>query len=78
MADPPLYEDSTSEHKYESGDLKEDAKSPQRFSIREEVELGRSQHVAALVARLLPQVRDRAKQGLAKSVLLLLPSNQGA
>ena len=76
MTDPPSYEESTLENTIQS-DWKSDSKVPQRFSIREEVGASRSQHVAAIVAKLLPHIRDRAKQGLSKSTLLLLPSNQG-
>ena len=77
MVDPPSYEESTSESTNSFNDSKTDSKAPLRFSIREEVGASRSQHVAALVAKLLPQIRTRAKQGLSKSTLLLLPSNQG-
>lgn len=78
MADPPSYEESTSTYNNYSNDSKSDAKTPLRFSIREEVGASRSQHVAALVAKLLPHIRDRARRGLSKSSLLLLPSNQDA
>ena len=77
MADPPSYEESASEYGMQYGNPKADSKTTQHFSIREEVGASRSQMVAALVAKLLPTVRDRAKQGLSKSTLLLLPSNQG-
>ena len=79
MADPPSYEESASAYEYQQhlSDSKSDSKAPQRFSIREEVGLSRSQHVAVLVSRLLPQIRERARQGLSKSTLLLIPSNQG-
>lgn len=77
--DPPSYEESASAYEYQqSVDTKSDPKLSQRFSIREEVGLSRAQHVAALVTKLLPQVRERARQGLAQSTLLLIPSNQGA
>jgi len=78
MADPPSYEESTSASTNSYDDSKTDSKTPLRFSIREEVGASRSQHVAALVAKLLPQIRSRAQQGLSKSTLLLLPSNQDA
>ena len=74
MAEPPSYEESTSSFFV---DEKGDSKSLQRFSIREEVALSRSQHVAALVSKLLPQIRERAKSGLSKSTLFLMPSDQG-
>lgn len=76
--DPPTYEESASAYEYQQvGDSKGDSKVPHKFSIREEVGLSRTQHVAALVSKLLPQVRERARQGLSKSTLLLIPSNQG-
>lgn len=77
MAEPPSYEESTSEDTYQARDEKADSKIPARFSIREEVFTSRAQHVAAIVAKLLPQVRERARQGFSKTVLMLLPSNQG-
>ena len=79
MADPPSYEESASGYGNSvEFDSKPDPKGPQRFSIREEVGASRSQHVAALVSKLLPQIRDRARNGLSKSMLMLLPSNQGS
>lgn len=77
MDDPPSYEESASNAKHHNDDIPTDAKTPQRFSIREEVGVSRTQHVAALVSKLFPQIRSRAKQGLSKSNILLLPSNQG-
>ena len=77
MADPPSYEESASEYGHPVGDYKADSKVLQRFSILEEVGASRAQHVAAIVSKLLPQIRDRAKRGLSKSTLLLLPSDQG-
>ena len=77
MTDPPSYEESTTEYGHPVSDSKADSKVPQRFSIREEVGASREQHVAAIVSKLLPQIRDRAKHGLSKSTLLLLPSDQG-
>lgn len=77
MSQPPSYEDIVGEHdaKREHDDF--DSKMPQRFSIRDEVGSSRSQHVAALISKLLPQIRERAKSGLSKTTLLLLPSDQG-
>lgn len=77
MANPPSYEESTSEAGGTFDDSKTDPEAPQRLSIREEVGVSRSQHVAAIVASLLPQIRERAKNGLSKSTIALLPSNQG-
>ncbi|KAF2173802.1 hypothetical protein M409DRAFT_16073 [Zasmidium cellare ATCC 36951] len=77
MSQPPSYEDTVGEcdAKYDNHDV--DSKVPQRFSIRDEVGSSRSQHVTALISKLLPQIRERAKSGLSKTVLLLLPSDQG-
>lgn len=77
MSQPPSYEDALSEsnskHRYHDVD----SKVPQRFSIRDEVGSSRAQHVAALISKVLPQIRERAKSGLSKTTLLLLPSDQG-
>lgn len=77
MADPPAYD--TIVHDDDHGYLEEksEGKNLQQLSIREEVGVSRTQHIAALVSRLLPQIRERARSGLAKSTLLLLPSDQG-
>ncbi|KAK4498139.1 hypothetical protein PRZ48_010795 [Zasmidium cellare] len=76
MSQPPSYEDTVREYdtKDKHDDL--DSKVQQRFSIRDEVGSSRSQHVAALISKLLPQIRERAKSGLSKTTLLLLPSDQ--
>jgi len=78
MADPPSYEDSASEYGQTFAHQdKVDSRHSQRFSIREEVGASRSQHIAALVVKLLPHIRERARHGLSKTTLLLLPSDQG-
>lgn len=79
MAAPPSYEESTMANSGPSliSDTKGQSKSPQHFSIGEEVGTSRSHHVAALVSKLLPQIRQRAKLGLSKTTLLLLPSGEG-
>lgn len=77
MANPPSYEESASEYSHVPSNEKLESKDVQHFNIQEEVGASRSQHVAALVSKLLPQVRERAKSGLSKSTLLLLPFNQG-
>ena len=76
MAEPPPYEDVS----FDLNDGKDalrpnDTKNPgpQRLSIREEVGASRSQHVATLVSKILPQIRERAESGLSKTTLLLLP-----
>jgi hypothetical protein len=76
MAGPPSYEESTF-YGQSFGNEKTDSKGLKRFSIREEVGASRSQHVAALVEKVLPEIRERAKSGLSKTTLLLLPSDQG-
>ncbi|USW56015.1 hypothetical protein Slin15195_G093340 [Septoria linicola] len=70
--DPPAYEDIADE----KGVLDGDAKATHHISICEEVGASRSQHVAVLVSKLMPQIRERAKHGLSKSKLLILPSDQ--
>ncbi|TKA23152.1 hypothetical protein B0A50_07182 [Salinomyces thailandicus] len=76
MAEPPSYEETTAGDYHSYADEKGGTKGIQHFSIRQEIGASRSQHVAALVARLLPQVRERARSGLSRSTLLLLPSDQ--
>lgn len=71
--DPPAYEEIASEKGIWDGD----AKTTYHINIREEVGASRSQHVAVLVSKLMPQIRERAKHGLSKSTLLILPSDQG-
>ena len=72
-SNPPPYEetDSASDQKYDT------KLATQHLSIRDEVGASRSQHVAALVEELLPQVRRRARSGLSRSMFILLPSGQG-
>lgn len=77
MADPPSYDESISQPIDKYHELDGEMKTAQRFSIREEVALSRSQHVAALVSRLLPPIRERAKSGISKTSMLLIPSDQG-
>lgn len=75
MAEPPSYEEST------FGDLKSpegkgDRKTPQPWNIREQVGLSRSQHVASIVAQIGDHIRERASQGLSKTTMVLIPSDQ--
>ena len=77
MSEPPSYEEAASTVNQIYRDEKLESKGMKRFSIREEVVASRSQHVAALVSRILPHVRERAQSGLSRSMLLLLPSDQG-
>lgn len=73
--DPPAYEAIESKCS-EKQDLDyPHAKIPTRLSLRDEVYTSRLQHVAALVVKLLPHIRARAKQGLSKTSLLILPSD---
>lgn len=73
--DPPAYEtiDSTREERAEI--LDPYAKIATRLSLRDELHVSRLQHVAALVVQLLPHIRARARQGLSKTLLLVLPSD---
>lgn len=81
MASPPSYEESAVLYQQEPGDSKgspqTESKGWLRLSLRQEVSSSRLQHVAALVSKLLPHVRDRAKEGFSRSTLLLVPSDQG-
>ncbi|KJX92875.1 hypothetical protein TI39_contig5817g00002 [Zymoseptoria brevis] len=73
--DPPAYEEiARSSDKAEFS--RWDTKNATHLSIREEVGASRSQHVAALVEKMLPQIRERAKHGLSRTTLLILPSDQ--
>jgi len=76
MAEPPSYEDSTSGYAASPAD-KYDSKTPQAWSIREQVGLSRSQHVALIVLQIVNHIEDRALQGLSKNTLVLVPSDQG-
>jgi hypothetical protein len=75
--DPPAYEEIASSSDDKEGFSRWDTKSPTHLSIREEVGASRSQHVAALVEKILPQIRERAKHGLSRTTLLIMPSDQG-
>jgi hypothetical protein len=76
MAAPPSYEDSMADCQFQS-DHKGDGKTPQIWSIREQIDLSRTQHVASIVSQLVDHIRDRAVQGLSKTTLVLMPSDQG-
>jgi hypothetical protein len=67
--DPPAYE--------EVATRTDGKRVVQRLMIRDELGLSRRQHVRALVHGLLPRLRERATMGLARSPLLVLPSDQG-
>lgn len=75
MAEPPSYEESTSGH-HKSTERKGDSKAPQPWNIREQVGLSRSQHVASIVAQIGGHIRERASQGLSKTTMVLIPSDQ--
>ncbi|RMY47192.1 hypothetical protein D0865_08823 [Hortaea werneckii] len=77
MTEPPSYEEAASTSNQIYGDEKSVFNGITRFSIREEVVASRSQHVAALVSKILSHVRERAQSGFSRSTLLLLPSDQG-
>lgn len=75
MAEPPSYEESASSDQY-NGDSK-DNKAPEadrQWNILDEVGISRSQHVASTVSKLVPILRDRARSGLSRTTLALLPS----
>ncbi|KAH9845825.1 hypothetical protein Tdes44962_MAKER00035 [Teratosphaeria destructans] len=77
MDPPPPYDEPDGEYNQCSADVDVKHEKPvQMFSIHEEFGAFRSQRVAELVEKVLPQVRDRAQSGLAKTTLLLLPSGQ--
>ncbi|KAM0714782.1 hypothetical protein Q7P37_009246 [Cladosporium fusiforme] len=76
MAEPPSYEESTSGVRPLSE--KGDGKTPRLWSIREQVGLSRSQNVASIVSQIVEHIRDRAQQGLSKTTLVLIPSDQDA
>lgn len=71
--EPPAYDEVVHENDIWDGDTK----TKHHMSIRDEVGASRSQHVAVLVSKLMPQIRERAKHGLSNSTLLILPSDQG-
>ena len=75
MAEPPSYEESTSGDR-KSIERKGDGKTPQPWNIREQVGLSRSQHVASIVAQIGDHIRERALQGLSKTTMVLIPSDQ--
>ncbi|KAI7346741.1 hypothetical protein KC354_g14167 [Hortaea werneckii] len=77
MTEPPSYEEAASTVNQTCGEEKLEFGDNKRFRIREEVVASRSQHVAALLSRILPHVRERAQSGFSRSTLLLLPSDQG-
>jgi hypothetical protein len=76
MAEPPSYEESTSGANIPL-ERKGDQKSSQPWSIREQVGLSRTQHVASIVSQIVDHVRERALQGLSRTTLVLIPSDQG-
>ncbi|KAK0280291.1 hypothetical protein LTR91_004798 [Friedmanniomyces endolithicus] len=67
MADAPPSYQSAQGHEHREQDA--ESKTSHRFHIRHE-------HVAAVVATVVPIIRDRARHGLANSTLLLFPSDQ--
>jgi hypothetical protein len=76
MAEPPSYEESTTGVE-KSRERKGDQKTPQPWNIREQVGLSRTQHVASIVAQIGDRIRERALQGLSKTTMILIPSDQG-
>ena len=76
MAEPPSYEEVTSGIAKPT-ERKGDQKTPQPWNIREQVGLSRTQHVASIVAQVGDHIRERALQGLSKTTMVLVPSDQG-
>lgn len=76
MAEPPSYEESTGGVE-KSRERKSDQKAPQPWNIREQVGLSRTQHVASIVAQIGDHIKERALQGLSKTTMVLIPSDQG-
>lgn len=76
MAEPPSYEESTSGIR-KPLEEKSDRKISQPWSIREQVGLSRTQHIASIVSQIVDHIRERALQGLSKTTLMLIPSDQG-
>jgi len=76
MAEPPSYEESTSAP-VKLSDHKGNSKTHQQWSIREQVGLSRSQHVASIVSQITDYIRERATQGLSKTTIVFIPSDQG-
>jgi hypothetical protein len=76
MAEPPSYEESTSGFGRPS-DHKSDSKKHPQSSIKDEVDLSRGQHVAFVIAKIMEHITERARQGLSKTTLALIPSDQG-
>jgi hypothetical protein len=67
--DPPSYDEITTRT--------DGKRTVHCLMIRDELGISRRQHVAALVDKLVPRLRERASMGLSKSPLLILPSDQG-
>lgn len=76
MADPPSYEDSISSCRTKRLHVDGDSKEVKILNVRDEVSSSRSQHVAVLVSKLLPEIRERAREGMSRSTFLLIPSDQ--
>jgi hypothetical protein len=72
--DPPNYEEIASDGKGYAGH----GKFHHHIDVRDEVEVSRAQHVMEVSSRLMSHVRERARRGLSRSNLLILPSDQGA
>ncbi|KAF1820727.1 uncharacterized protein K489DRAFT_41145 [Dissoconium aciculare CBS 342.82] len=66
--DPPSYDEITTRT--------DGKRTVHCLMIRDELGISRRQHVAALVDKLVPRLRERASMGLSKSPLLILPSDQ--
>jgi len=77
MDDPPSYEESSSVVLH---DEKSDTKTRDRFfwSLQDEVTASRSDHVRAAAKKVKEVLEARARGGVSKTDLILLPSEQAA
>lgn len=77
MAAPPAYETIATDSFRETKREKAESENEQRWNIREVVAASRTQHIASIVEQLLPKIKTRAKQGHARTDMILIPSDQG-
>ncbi|KAK6430718.1 hypothetical protein LTR95_013124 [Oleoguttula sp. CCFEE 5521] len=80
MDDPPPSYDEGLEvaHNCSNNKHMHDEKRANVWNIRAQVGLSRSQHVAQVVCQITEHVRARAMQGLSRTTLAMLPSDQDA
>ncbi|OQN96049.1 hypothetical protein B0A48_17849 [Cryoendolithus antarcticus] len=79
MDDPPPYDEGLEvAHTNSTKKHTNDEKRTNVWNIRAQVGLSRSQHVAQVVCQITEHVRARAMQGLSRTILAMLPSDQDA